>query len=245
MVFFSFVSINYYLLISRIVCRRWKAVSERSWYLVDTLDLSPAGWGFPIANKIDEALFRKIILKCGKYISQISYTAEYPKLVIHFEKRLPNYISKYCPNVTNLDLSGILLFPRDVEIIAENCRKIKRLRLKLYLISSYHYELTKLFENNKDLEDIGIEKMSFLCRSLTKLPEHKMKTIMLECYIHFENELFSQVSIIKIFSLSYFPLLVCLIRIHHKCHTLIYSCTTDTRKTKKLEISLHKCHVGK
>jgi len=185
------------------VCTRWKEVSERSWYLMKTFDLSPDAWGFPPIERLDEVEFRNIMLKWGKYISQIFYTTDHPKLLSFFENKLPHYISTYCFNVTNLDLTASFLFPPDVDIIAENCRKIKRLRLKVYLISSYYNEFIKLFENNKDLEDIGIQRMNHLCQSLTKLPEHKMKTIMLECYSRFENELLSDVSIINFFSLSY------------------------------------------
>jgi hypothetical protein len=164
-----------------------------------TFDLSPAAWGFPAPDQTDEGVLHKIMLKWGKYISRIFYTAEYPKLFSYFENRLPRYISTYCFNITNLDLTALFLFPRDIEIIAENCKKIKRLRLKLYLVSKYYNELVKLFEENKDLEDIGIYRMNFLCRSLMKLPEQKMKTIMLDCYTYFGNKIFSQVSIIKFF----------------------------------------------
>jgi len=189
MVFFLFIII---------VCERWETVSEGSWYLMKTFDPSPAAWGFPPLYKTDEVVFHKIMSKWSKYISRVCYAAKPGKDVPYFENRLSDYISKYCFNVTNLDLTALRLFPRDIKIIAKNCKKLKRLKLNLNFIIQLDNELAQLFKENKNLEDIEINGIKALCRSLLKLPVQKMKTMILHCE-RLENEIFSQVSIIKFF----------------------------------------------
>jgi len=151
--------------------------------------------GVPALDMIHEYDFEKLISKCGKYICRIIYKERNQQLYFSLIRKLPSYIATYCFNVTSLDLTASIVLPREVEILAENCKKIKELRLRLHWGVLYEEQLTKLFEVNKNLEDIALYNREFLCPSLMKLPEHKMKAIKLESDIYFSNNIFSSVSI--------------------------------------------------
>ncbi|XP_029671321.1 uncharacterized protein LOC115240356 isoform X4 [Formica exsecta] len=46
------------------VCKRWRDLSQDSWRMMKTLDLSPSTWGFLETHTIRTATLRKVLLKC-------------------------------------------------------------------------------------------------------------------------------------------------------------------------------------
>jgi len=185
-------------------------VAEESWYLIKVLDLSPDAMGVPALHSIDQNAIEKLMSKCGKHISQIIYKSGNQKLRSSVVRELPSYIATYCFNVTSLDLTASIIYPREIEILSQKCNKIKKIGLLLSSIYGYEDELTKLFEVNKDLEDITLYKL--LCPSLMKLPEQKVKAITLEYCLDFPLHLFSSVSIIQ-----FFPYILLIIVGFHPC----------------------------
>jgi len=171
-------------------------VSEQSSYLVKTLDLSSNGLGFPTIYKVNEIMFRNILLKYGQYIHEIIYKGH--KLQPNIDYRLTDYISMYCFNVKNLNLTASRLHPSQIKILAEKCKNIEKLSLYLCSVCQFEDELTMLFEENKNLKDISLCR-EILCPSLLKLPEHKMRAIKLNV-VYFTNalsiDIFSSVSIL-------------------------------------------------
>jgi len=161
-----------------------------------TLVLSPDVMGVPTLDMIYRCELDNLLSRCGKYITQIIYKKGNEELHQSVINELPFYITTYCYNIINLDLTASVFDPWALEVLAENCRKIKKLRFKVSLIHNYEEELTKLFEVNEELEDIALYRLQSVCRSLTKLPEHKMKAITLACF-KFGNDIFSSVSIIQ------------------------------------------------
>jgi len=158
--------------------------------MMKTLDLSPNGFGVPTYDMIKNDVLRTFMSKCGQHISRIIYKDHLFHSTIN--NKLLDYISTYCLNVTSLNLIGLEILPYEIRILAHNCKKIKKLSLQLYPKYEYERELTMLFEENKNLDDITLYQAS-LCRSLLKLPEHKMKAIKLVCN-QLPDNIFSSVS---------------------------------------------------
>jgi len=173
-----------------------------------TLDLSLETAHVPALDKLDRNAFKNLISKCGKYISRIIYEERNQKLHIPANIALPSYIAKYCFNVTSLNYTASYLFPRDIELLAENCNKIKELKLKLHTQCIYQSQLTKLFEVNKNLEYITLYELGYMCPSLMKLPEHKIKAITFEQlqFYRIENNILFSVCILLFF--FYFVLII-------------------------------------
>jgi len=208
-------------------------VSDESWYLKKTLVLSPNAMGISELDMIDDYVLEKVLQKCGKYLSQIIYNDIY-KLRQCIEYKLVGYIATYCSNLTSLHLTASHFIPLEIEILAKNCKMIKELQLTLNHQYMYEDELTKLFEQNKNLETLALYNMDYICPSLMQLPEHKMKVITLKCMFDFKDILQS-VSIIQ-----FFLYLVFIIGMHvdHKCNMIYSRIITDTKKTTKLEVLL-------
>jgi len=145
---------------------------------------------------VDETL-KKYISKCGRYLSRVIYkrATRNWELRHSIAYKLLGYISTYCFNVTHLDLTASVFFPSEVEILAENCKKLKVLRLTFSLQYDYNRELTKIFEVNRNLEDVALYKLRSQCRVLMELPEHKMKAITINWFDE-HPDILSSVSII-------------------------------------------------
>jgi len=159
--------------------------------MVKTLDLSPNGMGLSVGAKVSIDVIRQLLSKCGPNISQIIY--DDIQLNPTFGDKLPKYISKYSYNVTTLNLTATDICPSKISILARNCKKIKKLGLRLSSACRYERNLTMLYQQNEDLEDIALYRKS-LCRSLLNLPEHKMRAIKLVCEVDLSTRRFSSVS---------------------------------------------------
>jgi len=206
------------------------------------LDLSADAIGVPRLDMINIKAFLNVLSKYGRYITQIIYKKGNQEFHASILYVLPFHITIHCLNVTSLEFTASIINPWGIEVLAENCKKLKQLRLKLCIVYDYKDELTKLFEENKNLENIVLYDMGFLCPSLKKLPEHKMKAITVQC-IHMGNDIFSSVSTIRFFFIL-FSEFVYFIYVDQKCNT-IYSRITDTRKSTKLEIFLDNYYTVK
>jgi len=179
-----------------------------------TLDLSENAMGSPGLDMIPESEFCNLMSKWGKYIIQINYKRGYKKLRSPFENKLAHYISKYCSNVRDLDLTEARFFPQHIETLTKDCKQIKKLGLQCFSINNCEKELSKLFEANEKLEDITLYRLNHLCPSLLKLPKQNIKAIKLDCQKSVSNDMFSKVSIIK-----FFHCLVLIINISHPCRS--------------------------
>jgi len=152
----------------------------------------------PKLTMLDDDTFANLVLKCGKHISRITYKKRDEDLHPLVLYKLSYYISRYCFNITNLDLSAIIIYPKEIKILAENCKNIEMLVFKLHMKYNYEKSLTMLFKENKNLEDITLYNMQYIYRSLMKLPVHKIKAITLNCNFDVKNILY-RVSIIQFF----------------------------------------------
>jgi len=182
--------------------------------MMKKLDLSRDAMGISALETINEKAFEKLISKCEKYISRIIYRDDYYILQSCARYKLIGYISTHFFNITSLNLTALTISPEDVNILAEHCKKLKILSLTLYLQCAYEEQLTKLFEVNKNLENIALYNMEYVCHSLMKLPEHKMKAITIDCFYDIEDNILSSVSM-----LQFFLYLILIIGMFHPCRS--------------------------
>ncbi|XP_012524950.1 F-box protein SKIP2 isoform X1 [Monomorium pharaonis] len=158
-----------------LVCKRWRDLSQDSWHMTKTLDLSPSTWGFLYTHTIHTALLRKILLKCGRFLTQINLNNP-----IHcLSQSTLTIIGKLCPNLTNIDVTALTVCASGIRTLANNCRNITKFNLgpSTYCCDN---ELKCLFKLNQNLEYLAISKNGILGKSLLCLPEKTIHTVILD-----------------------------------------------------------------
>lgn len=158
-----------------VVCKRWRDLSQDSWHMIKTLDLSPFTWGFTCTDKMRTALLRKILLKCGRFLTRINLNDSSQCL----SQSTLTIIGKLCPNLTNIDVTALTVCASGIRTLANNCRNITKFNLGPSTYSCDN-ELKCLFKLNQNLEYLAITKNSILGKCLLCLPEQTMNTIILD-----------------------------------------------------------------
>ncbi|XP_071653271.1 putative RNA-binding protein EEED8.10 [Temnothorax longispinosus] len=162
-----------------IVCKRWRRVVNNSWHTTETLDLSPSTWGIAHTHTIPMVVLRKILLKCGKFLTRINLNDPNNCLT---EDTL-NVIGQLCPNLTNIDVTGLTsVAASDIRALAKHCRNITELHLGS-VTSKCDSELNRLFALNEKLRHLAITVNCISGKCLSFLPAQTMRTIILDrCY---------------------------------------------------------------
>ncbi|TGZ51837.1 putative RNA-binding protein EEED8.10, partial [Temnothorax longispinosus] len=162
-----------------IVHRRWRRVVNNSWHTTETLDLSPSTWGIAHTHTIPMVVLRKILLKCGKFLTRINLNDPNNCLT---EDTL-NVIGQLCPNLTNIDVTGLTsVAASDIRALAKHCRNITELHLGS-VTSKCDSELNRLFALNEKLRHLAITVNCISGKCLSFLPAQTMRTIILDrCY---------------------------------------------------------------
>jgi len=70
--------------------------------------------GVPTFDRIDEKAFEKLISKCGKNFSRLIYEQKNQELLSSVVRKLPSHIATYCFNITSLDLTVSIFYPREM-----------------------------------------------------------------------------------------------------------------------------------
>lgn len=143
--------------------------------MIKTLDLSPFTWGFTCTDKMRTALLRKILLKCGRFLTRINLNDSSQCL----SQSTLTIIGKLCPNLTNIDVTALTVCASGIRTLANNCRNITKFNLGPSTYSCDN-ELKCLFKLNQNLEYLAITKNSILGKCLLCLPEQTMNTIILD-----------------------------------------------------------------
>ncbi|KAL6265374.1 hypothetical protein P5V15_002173 [Pogonomyrmex californicus] len=157
-----------------IVCKRWRDLSQDSWHMIKTLDLSPSTWGFSYTCMIHTALLRKILLKCGRFLTRINLS--YPH---YLSQSTLTIVGKLCPNLTSIDVTALTVCASGIRTLTANCKNITKLNLGPSTFCCDH-ELKYLFKINKNLEYLAISRNSIVGKCLLYLPKQTMHTIILD-----------------------------------------------------------------
>ncbi|XP_072754936.1 putative RNA-binding protein EEED8.10 isoform X2 [Anoplolepis gracilipes] len=168
------------------VCKRWKDLSQDSWRMMKTLDLSASTWGFLETHTICTAILRKILLKCGKYLTEINLSDTSNFL----RQSTLTIIGKLCPNLTSIDVTALTICASGISTLASNCKNITKFKLGPSTYSCDN-ELKNLFKLNKNLEHLAISKNNIAGKSLLCLPSQTMHTIILDRCDNIQDNHFS------------------------------------------------------
>lgn len=147
-------------------------------------------WGKPIIYHISTAVLRKVLLKCGRFLTQIDLS------------EVPNYlgigtltmIAKFCPNLTNIDVSALPICTTGLYTLTKKCKKIT----KLSLGASTHVldnDLKNVFKEYQDLNHFAIRSNGDISgKCLSYLPALTMRTLIVEQCHNIADVEFSRVS---------------------------------------------------
>lgn len=140
-----------------------------------TLDLSSSTWGFFETHTIRTAILRKILLKCGKFLTEINLSDTSNFL----RQSTLTIVGKLCPKLTSIDVTALTVCASGIGTLASNCKNITRFSLGP---STYgcDNELKNLFRVNKNLQYLSISKNNIAGKSLSFLPAQTIHTIKLE-----------------------------------------------------------------
>lgn len=142
--------------------------------MIKTMDLSPSTWGFTYTHTIHTALLRKILLKCGRFLTRINLSDP-----IHYlSQSTLTIIGKLCPNLTSIDVTALTVCASGIRTLANNCRNITKFNLGPSTYSCDN-ELKCLFKHNQNLEYLVITRNNILGKCLLCLPELTMHTVIL------------------------------------------------------------------
>lgn len=157
--------------------------------MMKTLDLSPSTWGFLETHTIRTATLRKILLKCGKFLTEINLSDTSNFL----RQSTLTIVGKLCPNLTSINVTALTICASGIGTLASNCKNITRFSLGP---STYgcDNELKNLFKLNKNLEYLAISKNNIAGKSLLFLPA-QIHTIILDRCENIQDNHFSTVSV--------------------------------------------------
>ncbi|XP_011707840.1 PREDICTED: putative RNA-binding protein EEED8.10 isoform X2 [Wasmannia auropunctata] len=158
-----------------IVCKRWRDLSQDSWHMIKTLDISPTTWGFSYTHMISTALLRKILLKCGKFLTRL----DIDEPLHYLSQSTLTIIGKLCPNLTRINITALTVCASGIRTLANNCKNITKFCLGPSTYSCDN-ELKCLFKLNQNLECLLITRNNILGKSLLYLPEQSMHTVTLD-----------------------------------------------------------------
>lgn len=171
------------------VCKRWRDLSQDSWHMIKTLDLSPSTWGFAYTRTIHTALLRKVLLKCGRFLTRINLNDP----INYLSQSTLTVIGKLCPNLTSIDVTALTVCASGIRTLANNCRNITKFNLGPSTYSCDN-ELKCLFKLNQNLEYFAVTRNGILGKCLLCLPERTMRTIILDRCDYLQDNHFSMVN---------------------------------------------------
>lgn len=157
--------------------------------MMKTLDLSPFTWGSMGDKTISTAILRKILLKCGRFLTQINLSAQTHDLA----QNTLTIVGKLCPNLESIDVTGLTVNASGIHSLTTNCKNIIKFNLGL---SAYNCdsELKDFFKTNQRLEHLEISRNNTLGKSLLWLPAQTMHAVILEECDYIQDNHLSAVS---------------------------------------------------
>lgn len=179
------------------VCKRWRLISQKSWCNVKKL-------GVPYVCNSDSSIirsivstntFRKILLRCGKFLNEIDlslapYTLSPSTVTI---------VGKLCPNLQKINLTSIVVSAAGITSLTTNCHDIVKFSLgpTFYICDQ---DLQRLFDVNQKLRYLEIFNSKLWGSCLLHLPLEMKEIVLEECY--FLQEIYLSQAIQKLRNLT-------------------------------------------
>ncbi|KAK1137913.1 hypothetical protein K0M31_002407 [Melipona bicolor] len=172
------------------VCKRWKALSQESWYSVKRLDLSYSTWGFLSGinrSEISICTIRKVLLRCGSYLNEINLSL----VPCYLRQSTVTIVAKLCPNLQIIDITGLTVSASGINSLINNCHDITKFSLgrTTYVCDA---DLQKLFKVNPKLRYFKAYNSTISGRCLFYLPSKTMEEVVLESCTYLQEDTLSQ-----------------------------------------------------
>lgn len=177
------------------VCKRWRTVSLNSWHSCRRLSVASIFQGCP--SSIDTPSVRKVLLRCGQFLTDISCSGNFFDL----SQSTLTIITKLCPNIQKLDINGITVTPAGISSVISTYLNLTEFKLGVcsYCCDS---DLKKVFQNNSKLKKFHVTNNQINGSCLVSLPETVEELSLCHCNDLLSNH-FCDVSSYKLF-LSFF-----------------------------------------
>lgn len=177
----------HYFITTFVVCKRWRILSQISWREITRLDAST--WGLSVF-KINAVMLQNVLLKCGRFLKHLKVPNVHPH---NFNTEVLNIIPQYCPNLTSIDFSELMIYADDLKSVLKRCKNITKLTVtELSFIFndelSFLQECSKLnyFEVNTNIYFTGMY--------LWYLPAQTIRTLIIRRCFEIDDFMFAAVS---------------------------------------------------
>ncbi|CAD1474536.1 unnamed protein product, partial [Heterotrigona itama] len=172
------------------VCKRWRALSQKSWCSVKRLDLSYSIWGSVSdinRKEISTCTIRKVLLRCGSYLNEIHLSL----VPSHLRQSTVTIVAKFCPNLQIIDITGLTISASGIDSLINNCHGITKFSLgpTTYVCD---IDLQKLFKVNPKLRYFKFSSTKICGRCLLHLPLETIEEIVLESCTYLQEQPLSQ-----------------------------------------------------
>lgn len=186
---FSFLSLTDRVRIER-VCKRWQYVARSMWRRMHSLDMQQLA--LPPHHLHSMGVLKSILMRCGDSLSVLSL-AIYAHSRHRRSKFLP-IVGMLCPNLEELDATGVRLNKFGLQRLGTGCTKLRKLNLN-YCSGVDERFLENLLRILPELESLSLAQWGDLTgQALNKLPPETMKELNLNsCSNLRPNELLSAV----------------------------------------------------
>ncbi|KAH0554243.1 uncharacterized protein LOC123262624 [Cotesia glomerata] len=109
------------------VCKRWQAVSARSWHDIRTLDLTQQLIHLPKKiKKIKNRAFEKIVERCGRFLTTLNFST----VNLGCNSEVLPIIGEHCRNITRLTLQLHKYPVKDLSKLLAQVEKLRYLEIK-------------------------------------------------------------------------------------------------------------------
>ncbi|XP_034256181.1 uncharacterized protein LOC117654106 [Thrips palmi] len=186
---FSFLSLTDRVRVER-VCKRWQFVARSMWRRMHSLDMQQLA--LPPHHLHSMGVLKSILMRCGDSLSFLSL-AIYAHSRHRRSKFLP-IVGTLCPNLHELDATGVRLNKYGLQRLGSGCSKLRKLNLNFCSGVDERF-LENLLRILPDLESLSLAQWGDLTgQALNKLPPYTMRELNLNnCSNLRPNELLSAV----------------------------------------------------
>uniref|UniRef100_A0A6M2DJL8 Putative rna-binding protein n=1 Tax=Xenopsylla cheopis TaxID=163159 RepID=A0A6M2DJL8_XENCH len=158
------------------VCVRWHDIIGEMWQRIHHLSTDDLVSQYKSKKLTTDAL-RRVLVRCGKYLTSLTISPDKHS----FNSRIHQVISKSCPHLQTLHLSGISSNSTGVLALSRGCKELRTLLFK-HIPGVQDHVLGTLFRQNSNLKYIHIEGGSAITgKCLRLLPSDLQALYLINC----------------------------------------------------------------
>ncbi|KAK0071562.1 hypothetical protein PV326_001107 [Microctonus aethiopoides] len=181
------------------VCQRWESLCEQFWKVMRNIIYSSGYWTvdqlvwYKIDNETDVNQLKKLLERCGKYITHFEISNFSSTNPSHITKNLLRIVPQLCKNLTSMKIISKDLLSVVIQTIAKNLENLIELEIRC-LGEGLESDFCKILENNKNLkilkmssDPVGQSKFGSTCKFLQYLSPGVEKIYMDQRYNRYSS----------------------------------------------------------